>query len=92
MNVVDELVCLWFDGCYNAKARTQASLAFSVQEIVALENFHQIFDAVADFLYPCEVTPSLEPFIQTPQWKQMSDAAAVALEAFQKPINETRAD
>ena len=82
-DVSAELFCMWGDDYYNEELRDDAEFrcAFSSSELAAMEKFNQVFDDVLASL-PDSHLPWIDDFILTPEWKKLSNAAAIALLAF----------
>jgi len=85
INVTVELVCIWFDDLYYPK-RSFFSSSFSNRELVAMAKFNQVFDAITTSSLQGKEIPQIELFISTPEWIRLSQAASIALCAFEDKV------
>ena len=81
INVVVELICGWFDDDYLPESKA-FSQAFSAQELAAMSEFNKAFDCILSTALHKE-PPRIEDFIKTSEWAHLSQAASVALQAFE---------
>ncbi len=77
-DVSAELFCQW-DGAYVPESPVN-NRAFSKEEIVSLDEFNTIFNKIADSTP--DNLPSIEKFVETNEWKELSISARKTLDSF----------
>lgn len=81
VDVSTEMFCQW-DSVYIINQQWFCS-AYSSVELQAMANFKQILEEV---YAAYEKLPPIREFVLTPEWKRLSQAAAVALNSFESVI------
>jgi len=80
VNIIDELVCGWFDDTYWPDDKIFRS-GFSEEELKAMSEFSQIFEAVLASVQ--NEVPQIEAYVKAPEWARLLQAAHIALSVFQ---------
>ena len=80
INVIDELVCGWFDDSYRPDDEIFVT-GFSVEELDVLSKFSEVFESVFQQIKDNQVS-EIAVLVRTPYWLHLMEAASSTLRVF----------
>jgi hypothetical protein len=81
-HVPSEVICEWNDWVNEQSQPTFTEPVFTVEERAAIDQFHTIWDKVAD--ETPDPLPELEVLMKSEPWRRLRDAASRALQVFEQ--------